>query len=95
MTEQRSWSTFHPSAFRHAAAPLQRVAAIARPYGAIRYRCPLTGAFVLVTDEATLSRLARPSARLRCADCGDMHLLTLDLDDADVASAIVAATAKP
>ena len=29
-----------------------------------------------MTDEATLASLTRPRARLRCADCGEMHLLT-------------------
>jgi hypothetical protein len=97
MSEQISWSTFHPSALRHAAVPLQWVAATARPQGgAIRYRCPISDSFVLVTDEATLSGLARPRARLRCADCGEMHLLTLDGTDvsAEALPSIVAAAAK-
>jgi len=46
-----------------------------RPSGAIRYRCPVTGSFVLLTDAGTLARLAERVIRLRCADCGEMHLV--------------------
>ena len=45
------------------------------PARRLRYRCPLTGSYVLVTDEPTLARLARPPARIRCADCGEQHLI--------------------
>jgi hypothetical protein len=72
------WSTLHPAAFRHAASPLRSVAATPRRHGALRYSCPVTGSFVLVTDEATLASLRRPRPRLRCADCDEMHLLVLD-----------------
>ncbi len=34
-------------------------------------------AVVLVSDAATLGALAPPLARLRCAACGDQHLLVL------------------
>jgi hypothetical protein len=72
------WSTLHPSALPHAAAPPQCVVATPRRHGALRYSCPATGSFVLVTDETTLASLSCPRARLRCADCGEMHLLVLD-----------------
>jgi hypothetical protein len=72
------WSTLPPSALRHAAAPLRSVAATSPRHGALRYSCPVTGSFVLVTDEATLASMSRPRARLRCADCGEMHLLVLE-----------------
>ncbi len=49
-----------------------------RPSGAVRYRCPVSGSFVLVTDPATLARLAERDTRLRCMDCGEMHLLARD-----------------
>lgn len=70
-----SWSPVHGSAYVHARSLPLQAEAKARPGGAFRYRCPITGSFVLVTDEATLDWLARPNARLRCADCGDLHLL--------------------
>ena len=72
---QLPWSRLHPSALQHATAPLQSVAATPRPEGALRYRCPVTGSFVLVTEEATLAGLSGRRAWLRCADCGEMHLL--------------------
>jgi hypothetical protein len=37
----------------------------------------VTGSFVLVTEAATRARLAERAFRLRCVDCGEMHLLTL------------------
>jgi hypothetical protein len=73
----QNWGTIHPSAYRHAFEPVRSVAATLRPRGAIRYRCPVTGSFVLVTEAATLARLAERASRLHCADCGEMHLLTL------------------
>ena len=54
-----------------------------RPSGALRYRCPVNGSLVLVTDEATLAGLDRRRARLRCIDCGEMHLLTQDDHDTE------------
>ena len=72
-----NWATIHPSAFRHAFEPVRRVPSTLRPHGAIRYRCPLTGSYVLVTEAATLAGLAERDARLRCVDCGEMHLLML------------------
>jgi hypothetical protein len=87
----QNWGTIHPSAYRHAFEPVRSVAATLRPRGAIRYRCPVTGSFVLVTDEASLDKLARPPARLRCADCQEIHLVTVAAEDAAV---IVAASDK-
>jgi hypothetical protein len=52
-----NWSSIHASAYRQADAMLRRVQATPRPHGALRYRCPVTGSFVLVTDEASLSEL--------------------------------------
>jgi len=73
----QNWTTIHPSVYRHAAEPVHHVAATLRPQGAVRYCCPVTGCFVLVTEAATLARLTERNARLRCVDCGEMHLLIL------------------
>lgn len=56
-----------------------------RPSGALRYRCPVNGSLVLVTDEMTLAGLDRQRGRLRCVGCGETHLLTRhgEIDDAD------------
>ena len=78
MLRAQSWSTIHPSALNHAFEPVRRVQAIRRPTGAIRYCCPRTGCIVLVTDAAMLAGLAERDARLRCVDCGEMHLLIQD-----------------
>jgi hypothetical protein len=72
------WTNFHQSVFHNAAGPLRSAAATPRPSGALRYTCPMNGSLVLVTDDETLARLGRPRARLRCIDCGEMHLLTQD-----------------
>jgi hypothetical protein len=85
----QAWGTLHPSVFRHAAEPVRRVQATLRPSGAIRYCCPDTGSFVLITDAATLARLSERDRRLRCADCGEMHLIKRD-----VSSTIVGMSAK-
>jgi hypothetical protein len=77
-TQNLNWSTIHASVVRNAGAMLRWTAATPRPHGAVRYRCPITGSFVLVTDEASLDKLARPTARLRCADCGEVHLVTVE-----------------
>jgi hypothetical protein len=55
------------------------VQATLRPSGAIRYCCPDTGSFVLITDAATLAGLFERDRRLRCADCGEMHLIKRDV----------------
>jgi hypothetical protein len=72
------WSTIHASVFSQAANMVRWAKATARPHGGVRYQCPVTGSLILLTDEATLAGLARPRARLRCMDCGEMHLLAQD-----------------
>jgi len=57
------WSTIHASVYRNAGALLRPTAATTRARGALRYRCPVTGSFVLVTDEASLRATARPCSR--------------------------------
>jgi hypothetical protein len=89
-----AFTTIHPSAYRHGAGLLRWVAATRRRHGALRYQCPITGSFVLVTDEAALDELARPRARIRCLDCREMHLLIQDADAGNV-NAIVAGPLKP
>ena len=54
---------------------MSRVAATLRPSGAVRYRCPVTGCFVLITDPSMLARIAERDSRTRCMDCGEMHFL--------------------
>ena len=76
--QSRPWGTIHPSVYRDVAGLAARVPATQRAPGALRYRCPVTGSFILVTDETALTSLARPKARLRCPDCGEMHLLARD-----------------
>ena len=73
-----AWDAIQPPVYRQAAKPVRRVTATPRPHGVVRYQCPVTGSLVLITDEPTLARLARPQARLRCVDCGETHLLTSD-----------------
>lgn len=70
------WSTSHPAIHRNTNDPSRAVVATTRPHGALRYQCPINGSLVLVTDDATLARLNRPNARLRCIDCGEIHVLT-------------------
>lgn len=89
---QSLFSSIHPSAYRQEAGFLRWVAARQRGRGAVRYRCPVTGSFVLVTDPASLERLARPRARLRCVGCGELHLLAREA--ADGAAVIVGTAAK-
>ena len=69
------WSRIQPSVVHSAAGPLRITESVPRPGGAVRYRCPHNDSLVLVTDEAALAELDRPAARLRCAACGEMHLL--------------------
>lgn len=73
-----TWGTIHPSVFADAGRLLRWTGATRRPHGAVRYRCPVTGSLVLVTDSAALKRLARKRARLRCAGCGEMHMLACE-----------------
>ena len=72
------WTTFHPSALGQAAGMVRWAKATPRAHGTLRYQCPVTGSLVLVTDEAALAKLARPRGRMRCVDCGEIHLLTQD-----------------
>jgi hypothetical protein len=74
----QTWSTTHTAAYSQAAGVVRRAAATMRAHGALRYQCPLTRSFVLITDDATLAGLARPQSRVRCVDCGETHLLTRD-----------------
>lgn len=71
----QNWGAIHPSVYRHSAEPLTRLPATLRPSG-VRYCCPVSGSYVLVTDPSTLARLADRDTRLRCTDCGELHLLT-------------------
>ena len=87
------WEMIHPSGYGHAAALMRWVEATPRPHGALRYQCPVTNSFVVVTDDETLAALDKPRARLRCPTCGEMHLLTQDGDAA--VAAIVAAPSAP
>jgi hypothetical protein len=75
--QDQHWDTIHASVYSHARALMRPATATPRPHGALRYRCPVTGSFVLVTDEATLGQLAGPRARLRCVDCGELHLIVM------------------
>lgn len=84
----QSWATIHPSALADAARPLQPVSATWRAHGAVRYRCPINGSFVLVTESAALTKLARSRTRLRCASCNEMHMIACEADD-DTADDIV------
>jgi hypothetical protein len=85
MSAPDRFGSVHPSALRQASGLLRWVQATPRPHGALRYRCPVTGSFVLVTDDDALKKLASPRARVRCVDCGEVHLLTKDgeYDDPD------------
>jgi len=90
----QNWGDIHPSVYRDGAGFLRWATVTPRAQGALRYVCPVTGSFVLVTEEATLQRLASPRARLRCPDCGEMHLLARD-GDAGNLPPIVVQPAKP
>jgi hypothetical protein len=74
------WHPNQTSAYVQTGSLLRPVEATARAHGAMRYRCPVTGSFVLITDENTLQWLARPHARLRCADCGELHAISCEAD---------------
>lgn len=86
-----AWGTIHSSVFADARRLLRRVGATQRPHGAVRYRCPVTGSFILLTDSGALTKLARKRARLRCAGCGEMHMLVCE-GAGDDAAVIVGAT---
>jgi len=76
MADVGHFGSVHPSALRQESGFLRWVRATPRPSGALRYCCPVTGSFVLVTDSDALRELDRPRARIRCVDCGEVHLLT-------------------
>jgi hypothetical protein len=61
----QAWGTLHPLAFRHAAEPVRRVQATLRPSGAIRYCCPDTGSFELITTRRRSPDF--PSGTAACA----------------------------
>lgn len=69
-----------PSVYQQESYFMRWVSARERPHGAVRYRCPVTGSFVLVTEPEQLARLQRPRTRLRCVCCAETHLLTRDDD---------------
>ena len=79
----QEWATIHPSVFKNSWGPARRVPAMLRPSGAVRYRCPVSNSFVLVTDPAVLARIAERNIRVRCMDCGVMHMLEKELFDCD------------
>jgi hypothetical protein len=70
-----AFPTMHSSVFREAAIAIRKAAATTRAHGALRYQCPVTDSFVLVTDEAVLAALSSPHGRMRCTACGEVHLL--------------------
>jgi hypothetical protein len=89
-----NWATIHRSVYQQAASLVRWTVATTRAHGALRYQCPITGSLVLITDEAALAGISRPRGRLRCMDCGEVHLLTQDVE-AVGPTAIVAQPASP
>jgi hypothetical protein len=77
MSAMTPFNTLHPSALRQSALP-RWVSATPRARGALRYRCPKTGSFVLLTHPTELAKMAGPQAPVYCPGCGDTHLLTRD-----------------
>ena len=77
MSAMMPFNTLHPSALRQSALP-HWVAATPRAHDAVRYRCPKTGSFVLLTHPTALAKMAGPQAPVRCPGCGDTHLLIRD-----------------
>ena len=82
MSASLPFTTIHPSALRPS-LPRLAIASV-RSGGALRYRCPETGSFVLVTHPASVEKLSRPHASVQCPGCGDTHLLQPDDDTADI-----------
>jgi hypothetical protein len=79
----QSWGTIHPTVYGQAANMVRWAKATQRAEGALRYQCPVTGSLVLITDEPALAGIASPRGRLRCMDCGEVHLLTQDAATVD------------
>jgi hypothetical protein len=71
------FNAIDPSAAGQAAFT-EWVPATRRARGALRYRCPTTGSYVLLTDPAALAGLSAAHAPVRCASCGETHHLTVD-----------------
>lgn len=69
-----TFATVHPSALRQDLLP-RWVPAVTTPRGALRYRCPVSRSFVLLTDADALDALAADTATHRCPACGDVHVL--------------------
>ena len=88
-----NWNAIHPTVYRQLTGPLRYAETTPRPDGSLRYQCPVTGSFVLVTDEPTLANL-NGRARIRCMDCCEIHLLRQGAG-ADDPAAIVGRPAKP
>ena len=66
------------------ASTLPFVPATVRFAGAVRYRCPNSGSYVLLTDPDALQHLfVRP---IRCVGCGSLHRLTQGEEDEFVAT---------
>ena len=84
------FNAIHSSAIRQATFPLS-VPAMRRPHGALRYRCPSTGSYVLLTDPAALAEASAPNAPVRCPGCGDTHLLTQDASRSEIVRPLSAA----
>src|SRR6185312_936371 len=72
------WTRIHSSVFRQMNTASRWASASAVAEDALRFRCPQVGSYVLLTDEKTVARLAKGVARIRCAACGEIHLLTCD-----------------
>ena len=88
-----SWDPIHNSAYSHA-RNLLWPAQSKKQAGGLRYRCPITGSFILITDQSTLEWLARPNARLRCAGCGELHVIGREADYPADGTAIAASVAS-
>ena len=76
LTWPTGWPHIHPAAQREASGPAHHTPATMLD-SAVRYPCPVNGSIVLITDPAALVLLKPPLARLRCAGCGELHLLKL------------------
>jgi len=70
----------HRSVFHRIAGPVEEAIAAPRRAGAVRYRCPDSGSFVLLTDSESLAGFnsGDDTVRHRCGACGEMHLLRIE-----------------